>query len=181
MSWSSKEQPIPFDTLAIPGLTYLHGQAIDKKYHQERYTGQTYPLLRFPSGLMREVIENPVTHEPSVNIWGGLHLPYYATRDEAYELVANLAEIYPLQIIPANDNILQLLNLEGNRAYHIQFDNDNRQLINIKLYPSYAMELLDGESRAVLSPLYANEKQGLKAIAPVKFFTPDSGWTCAVR
>ncbi|MCC6894138.1 MAG: DUF2958 domain-containing protein [Anaerolineae bacterium] len=39
------------------------------------------------------------------------------------------------------------------------------------------MELLDGETRAVLPPLYANEKLGLKTIAPVKFFSPDSGWT----
>lgn len=39
------------------------------------------------------------------------------------------------------------------------------------------MELLDKESREKLPPLYANEKQGLDALAQVKFFTPDSDWS----
>ncbi|MCB9438390.1 MAG: DUF2958 domain-containing protein [Anaerolineales bacterium] len=39
------------------------------------------------------------------------------------------------------------------------------------------MPLLDEESRAKLPPLYSNEELGMQAIAPVKFFTPDSGWT----
>ncbi|MCA9903448.1 MAG: DUF2958 domain-containing protein [Anaerolineae bacterium] len=39
------------------------------------------------------------------------------------------------------------------------------------------MDLLPGEIRAALPPLYANEEQGMQAIAPVKFFTPDSWWT----
>jgi hypothetical protein len=37
--------------------------------------------------------------------------------------------------------------------------------------------LLDDESRAKLPPLYGNEEKGLKALAQVKFFTPDSNWT----
>ena len=39
------------------------------------------------------------------------------------------------------------------------------------------MELLPGELRAALPPLYTNEKQGLAAVAPIKYFTPDSGWS----
>lgn len=38
-------------------------------------------------------------------------------------------------------------------------------------------ELLPAEIRAQLPPLYSNEAIGLEAIAPVKFFTPDSNWT----
>ena len=37
--------------------------------------------------------------------------------------------------------------------------------------------LLDQASREKLPPLYSNEEKGLEAIAPVKFFTPDSNWT----
>jgi len=177
MAWSSKEQPSPLDTFTIPGLHYLHGQTIDLKYQQDTYAGQAYPLIRFPSGLLREVVENPVNHQPFVNIWGGLHLPYFATYDEAYAMASHFAEMYHLQVLSSQDNWLTILNAEGNRAYHLEFDNDHRQLTNMVLRPSYAMELLDGESRAVLSPLYTNEHRGLKAIAPVKFFSPDSGWT----
>ena len=39
------------------------------------------------------------------------------------------------------------------------------------------MELLPGEVRAVLPPLYSQEEKGMEAIAPVKFFTPASDWT----
>jgi hypothetical protein len=39
------------------------------------------------------------------------------------------------------------------------------------------MELLPPEIRAKLPPLYATERQGMKALAQVKFFTPDAGWT----
>lgn len=39
------------------------------------------------------------------------------------------------------------------------------------------MKLLTQEIRKKLPPLYAQEKLGGKAIAHVKFFTPDSNWT----
>ncbi|MCB9437272.1 MAG: DUF2958 domain-containing protein [Anaerolineales bacterium] len=43
--------------------------------------------------------------------------------------------------------------------------------------PDRLVPLLDDESRAKLPPLYSNEALGMQAIAPVKFFTPDAGWT----
>jgi hypothetical protein len=39
------------------------------------------------------------------------------------------------------------------------------------------MMLLTKANRKSLPPLYANEEQGLAALAQVKFFTPDSSWT----
>src|SRR6188508_2567796 len=39
------------------------------------------------------------------------------------------------------------------------------------------MELLNAEIRAKLPPLYSQDKLGLKAVALVKYFTPDAGWT----
>jgi len=41
--------------------------------------------------------------------------------------------------------------------------------------------LLDEVSRKKLPKLYEGEEKGLDALALVKFFTPDSSWTCAVR
>ena len=37
--------------------------------------------------------------------------------------------------------------------------------------------LLDAETRAKLPELYSNEEKGLDALAQVKFFTPDGGWS----
>lgn len=38
-------------------------------------------------------------------------------------------------------------------------------------------KLLPEEIAKKLPPLYATEKQGMTALAQVKFFTPDSSWT----
>jgi hypothetical protein len=38
-------------------------------------------------------------------------------------------------------------------------------------------ELLDQETQQKLSPLRSGEKTGLDTLAPVKYFTPDGGWT----
>jgi hypothetical protein len=39
------------------------------------------------------------------------------------------------------------------------------------------MKLLTKKIMGNLPPLYSQEEKGLEAIAQVKFFTPDSGWT----
>ena len=39
------------------------------------------------------------------------------------------------------------------------------------------MELLTEEIRKMLPPLYSQEDKGGRAVAYVKFFTPDSNWT----
>ena len=39
------------------------------------------------------------------------------------------------------------------------------------------MKLLTQEIRKKLPPLYSQESKGGKALAHVKFFTPDSNWT----
>ena len=43
--------------------------------------------------------------------------------------------------------------------------------------PPTVENLLDQASREKLPELYSNEEKGLEAIAPVKFFTPDSNCT----
>jgi len=44
-----------------------------------------------------------------------------------------------------------------------------------------AHQLMTDEIKKQLPKLYANEEIGLEAIAPVKYFTPDTNWTCAAR
>lgn len=66
--------------------------------------------------------------------------------------------------------------IEPNR---VEDPKDNKETLSDqhKLDQIRGMVLLDEESRAKLPPLYANEEKGLDALALVKFFSPDSGWT----
>jgi hypothetical protein len=43
--------------------------------------------------------------------------------------------------------------------------------------PPTGENLLDQAPREKLPPLYSGEEKGLDALAQVKFFTPDAGWT----
>ena len=49
--------------------------------------------------------------------------------------------------------------------------------MNESLKPPTGDNLLDPESREKLPALYSGENLGLMAVAIVKFFSPDSGWT----
>jgi hypothetical protein len=178
MPWSSKEQPSLFDTTPIDGLQFLLGAVLAERYQQERLNDQKYPVIHFPSGVTRELRPGGTDQQtPFVHMMGALALPYQTTRDAAYELAQTAAQARDFQVLKQFDNNLTIMNAEGNRAYHVIFDNQHRQLIDLIHYPRWAMEILDGVSRAALPPLYSMEKQGLNAVAPIKFFTPDSGWT----
>jgi hypothetical protein len=172
MTWYHKEQPTPFDTTPIAGLQFLHGDVIAQRYAQEHPRGKKYPLITFPSGIERELREGGGVH-----LFGTLELPASGSRDDAYSHILPLAEEYGYQIGKRGENGLMVLNPYAQCGYGISYDHAGQKLANITRFPQEAMELLPGEIRAALPPLYHNEKQGLKAVAPVKFFTPDSGWT----
>lgn len=174
MPWHSKEQPSPLDAIPISGLQFLHGDVIAQQYRQEWTSGQAYPLITFPSGLTREVLAGS---DPAVHIFGTLKLPYHSTRDSAYEASLPVAEEYGYELDKAGERTLTIANPSTGRSYQLRFDNNKRELVDLLHFPEYAMELLDGKSRAMLPPLYSTEKLGEKAIAPVKFFTPDTNWT----
>jgi hypothetical protein len=141
-------------------------------FHQEQLRGQAYPLLTLPSGLEREL--TPGDH---VHLFGALTLPRRASRDAAYTHILPLAEEHGYEVLRLGASDLVVADLRSDRNYRIRYDERTKQLANIERFPRHAMDLLPGHLRAVLPPLYANEAQGLKAVAPVKFFTPDSGWT----
>jgi hypothetical protein len=181
MSWHSKETRLPFDQTPIEGFQYLHGDLMAERYKQERLRGQKYPIIHFPSQLDREltpsVEKNP---EPLIHIFGAMHLSRKNTRDEAFEEAMRIVDEYPDYFIrKLNADTLIVANSLANRAYGIQFDNQARQVINVQRGWSsdVMMDLLPGEIRAALPPLYATEKLGKESIAIVKFFTPDSNWT----
>lgn len=178
MSWVEKEQPTPFETTYIEGFSYLNGDMLAAQYHQDRLRGHKYPLITFPSGLERELRAENVAHLPEfVHLFGTFDLPRIATRDEAYSHAIAKADEHGVRLTLHGETFLGIVYPKSERGYLAVYNNGERRLVDITRYPEYAMDLLDGESRALLPPLYSTEKQGLNAVAPVKLFTPDSGWT----
>jgi hypothetical protein len=176
--WIEHDQPTPFDRFSIEGRRDLGGDGLALKYHQVWVEGKKYPIIHFPSDVEREItIGRGNPEEPHIHIFGNLELPYQHSRDEAYDHVIPFAQEQGLILSKEHDKRLRIANPHTGRSTLLTFDNDARHLSNVELFPEFAMELMPGEIRAVLPPIRSQESKGLDAIAPVKFFTPDSNWT----
>jgi hypothetical protein len=175
MSWYGKEQLTPFDETQIEGLEFLSGNVLAAQFHQDRLRDQKYPLIQFPSGLTREVVDTEQGR--AVHIYGGLALPQAATREQAFIQAREVAQEHGYQVSRQGQDWLVVANPYSGRGCWVQYDNQRQQLADILHFPKDAMELLPGEIRAALPPLYTNEQMGWAAVAPVKYFTPDSSWT----
>lgn len=175
MSWYHKEQSTPFDNLPIDGLEFLSGAILAQLFKQEHLNNQKYPVIHFPSGLTRELVH--YEQGRAIHLFGGLALPQAASRDEAYTQVQPVVQESGYELARQGTDWLIVLNPASGRGYRVRYDNRTRQIADILRFPQHAMELLPGELRAALPPLYTNEQIGMQAIAPVKYFTPDSNWT----
>lgn len=175
MPWYEKGHSTPFDTHRFSGQLHLDGDVLARRYREEWIQGKQYPTITFPSGLTRELWD---TSDGSgiVNIFGALELPRVGDRDEGFAEAIEFAKTYGYTIGRRGDTDVLIFHPYSGNGYVIRYDNTARQIANILRFPEYAMELLDIESRAILPDLYSNEKLGLQAIAPVKFFQPDGSW-----
>lgn len=176
MPWYEREQSTPFDAKPLPGIKFLIGDALARQYQQPWIEGKKYPIITYPSGIQRELSLRP-NEGDAIHVLSGCHLPIRATRDEAYATAFQFADEYVYNVERRGDTEMVILHPTTAHGYSVVYDNRARQLIDIRRVPAEAMDLLDGQHRAVLPKLYANEKLGLNAIAPIKFFTPDANWT----
>lgn len=181
MPWYSKEQPTPFDSQPITGMTHLHGDLMAERYKQEWVRGKKYPLISFSSGVQRELIPaRNAQRESVVHIFGRMQLPLRATCDEAYGRATQITQKHSdYRVLRLTKDIFTVANARARRRYGLQYDDAVGELVSVQLgwNADEMMELLPGEIRAALPPLYANEEQGMKAVAPVKLFTPDANYT----
>lgn len=184
MPWHKKDQPTPVEHTPIPGLSFLIGDLFARRFQQRGLEGRKYATVTFPSGLTREVQTVTEPNDiPSVLLLGGLQVPLIRIEGESHQaLIATVhAQGYAAQ--PLDADTLLIWRPEAGEYFRVRYSGTS--LLDIRRQegePGRAtvprpMELLDATSRALLPPLYAGEKLGLKALAPVKFFTPDSGWT----
>jgi hypothetical protein len=176
MPWYNKERPTPFDRTMYTGLKHLHGDVLAQRYGQEWVRGKKYPVISFPSGIERE-LQRSANRQHVVQLFGDIQLPYQADLEDAFAYLHHMQPDRNLVVVKHSESVLMLTDLTTQRGYFVAYDNVERHIADITRFPEYAMELLDGEARAILPPLYANERAGLNAIAPIRFFTPDSDWS----
>lgn len=175
MPWYEKDYQTPFETTSINGLAFLHGDVVARHYKQEWVRGKKYPLITYPSGTTREVI--PSEESANIVLFGDLALPSGVTLTEATRIFATQPHLIRVRLQTFEERSFVVFNRQSRRGYRLIFDQESGILSNMLPAPEYAMELLPGELRAVLPKLYSTEKQGTEAIAPIKFFTPDSSWS----
>lgn len=175
MPWQEREQIILVKT-ELEGLLYLYGDTLAQQYGQERLEGKTYPVITFPSNVIRE-LSYPHGNDPYVHLFGSVHVPLTAPpkRITAQILQTAYFDQLPITVADITERSLMVINHDTRRGYKLFFQ-DNR-ISDIQPYPERAMELLPGELRAVLPPIRTTDGKGWEAVAPVKFFTPDSNWT----
>ncbi len=176
MPWVEKTKPTQFDATPPIGAWFLSGDVLAKPHHAEWMQGRKYPLITYPSGLLRELVDTD-DEGGEVNVFGALQLKHRSTRNEALTRAAAFAEAYDYTVGRRGADELLLFHPHTGHGYTVKYDNTARQIIDIRRFPAHAMELLDGVGRALLPPLYSNEERGLNAVAPLKFFAPGIAWT----
>jgi hypothetical protein len=114
----------------------------------------------------------------------GISAPLDATPPEGRaDLVGDvLATAYGVEQIKGKKYPLIHFSSGHSREFHASKRKPTQTLIHIfgAMHLPYnsdrdtdeRMELLPSELRAILPPLYTNEKQEMEAVAPIKYFTP---------
>jgi len=198
MSWIEKQSHTRLDNLLIHGLHFLDGDILARilalKYsgatvpffNPEWLKNQKMPQVEFPSGETFDIWE---TSDPQsggiIHIYGEMDLPYFSTRDEAWDRANDIAEAVGYLARKRGENGLEVIGHDDGEHYLITYNNQDRRMENIIQIkrdhtetPAQRPEpLLDQKSRELLPKLYTNEAIGLNALAQVKFFTPSSNWT----
>lgn len=185
MPWIDKARPTPFDTHALDGLYLLMGDVLARTHRELWVQGKKYPMLAFQSGLKRELQRSPQAPD-YVHVYGEMKLPLQSDGQNAFLEALALSMIYHYQVMRLSETAFELWRPGLGGRYRASYDNTRQRLDNLGYVPGEPrsrraprpMELINGELRAILPPLYANDETlGLDAYAPVKLFTPDSNWT----
>lgn len=198
MSWIEKRQRSTLDDLSIHGLHYLDGDLLARLFVLKYAEAQTplfnpdwikeqkLPQVQFPSGLTFDIWETSSPESGGIiHIYGEMDLPYFDTRDRAWDQANDIAEQVGYLVRKHGENQLEVIGHDAGEHFLITYDNQECRIEDISLVKREHREglhhhrepLLDEASRERLPTLYSNEEIGLGALAQVKFFTPSSNWT----
>lgn len=182
MGWIEKGIPTPFDALPIDGLLFLDGDAAPHIFLAPQHEGKKCPVIAFPSGEKCVLRESTDPTNTLVNVIGEMNLPLFDSRDNAYKRAQSRAEEVGYIVRKQGSEGIEIYENYAEGVW-VTYNAIAGRIANVRPllitdpreYPQ--MELLTDEIRARLPKLYSGEKLGMKALAQVKFFTPDSNWT----
>jgi hypothetical protein len=184
MAWVEKEHQTAFEQMEIPlqGLFFWDGDLMAQVFHRDWTKGMKYAMLSFPSGREFSAWESGKAESGAiVHLFGEMDLPLYSTRDEAFIYANDIAEQVGYLARKRDGNGLEVTGHDTHEHYLITYDDVQRKMVDItRLWERVKLPLpplLDEESRKRLPALGSGEKLGMKALAQVKFFTPDAYWT----
>ncbi len=186
MSWIDKEKSTSFEHEPIEGLYFIDGDVLAALIKPDWTKGEKLPKIAFPSGQRFDIWEG--SKSPVIHIYGEMDLRLRDTRDAAYQHANNIAEQCGYLVAPVGDNQLEVIGTDDDEHFLLTYDNERGVIADIEAVeadystdPRKRQPLMPDEIREQLPELYSQEEKGMEAQAVVKFFTPDSNWTCAVR
>lgn len=197
MAWIEKSTPTSFDSLPIHGLCFLYGdvlaRALTEKYgavetpffNANWLKDQKLPQVEFPSRVSFDIWEVSTPERGGIiHLFGEMDLPYFDTRDSAWDEANSIAEQVGYFASMRGENQLVVVGHDDDEQFIITYDNVERRMANVERLPKTderpvqpAHVLITDEIRANLPPLYTNEQIGFEAKALVKYFTADAHWT----
>lgn len=183
--WVEKNQPTPFDDVPLTGLFLLDGDLLALLVGRDWTAGQKLPMIAFPSGAEFQLWESGQPEAGGIlHLFGEMDLPYQGTRDDAFEQAETIADACGYAARKEGERGLEVRGQEPDEHYLLTYDPDTRRIHDITRQFSTepppvhrAHQLMTEEIRERLPELGATEDQGLDVLAPVKYFTPDAGWT----
>lgn len=197
MSWLEKSVSTAFDHLPIYGLCFLSGDLLARallskdgavetsSFNPNWLKDQKLPQVEFPSGLSFDIWEVSTPERGgTIHLFGEMDLPYFDTRDSAWDKANAIAEQVGYLVSTRRENQLVVAGHDDDEQFIITYDNAERRMANVEQLPDTveravqpAHVLITDEIRANLPPLYTNETIGFEAKALVKYFTADAHWT----
>lgn len=183
MAWVEKQHQTPFEQAQTPleGLFFLDGDVAAEVFRRGWTRGLKYAMLAFPSGQECAAWESGVAADGAlVHLFGEMDVPLYSTREEAFTYASDIAEQVGYLARRREPDGLEVAGHDSHEHYLLTYDDAQRKLVDVsRLRERVARPwppLLDAASRQRLPPLGSGEKLGMKALAQVKFFTPDAYW-----
>jgi hypothetical protein len=107
-----------------------------------------------------------------------------STRDDAFAAVNDIAEAVGYAARTVGEDRIEVWGHDNDEHVLIRYDDEEAQIVDVirlktdegrPLHPAH--QLMPDDLRERFPPLYHNESIGLDAVAHVKYFTPDTGWT----
>ena len=96
--------------------------------------GMKSSAIIFPSGLVCEIENSPAPH---IFLCGGLSVPFYGTRENAFDAVLTQDESGECSLFKTGDTQLELWDHETETVWFISYDNDSQHVADVFVSQPY--------------------------------------------